>query len=302
MTAVSVRGLTKRFAEVLAVDGIDFSIDEASIFGFLGPNGAGKTTTLRMICGVLAPDAGSGQVLGLDLLSQSEAIRSRLGYMSQRFSLYEELTARQNLEFYAQIYGVPAHLLEERRQELNHLLHLEGAWEEPVSGLPGGARQRVAFACAQVHHPPLLLLDEPTDGMDPLSRLHFWDTLYRLADEGSTIMVTTHFMDEAEHCDQLALIDRGRLIARGSPQELRRELEGRVLEVQAEPWPDALRLAEQEHQVSLRGISLRVVLAEQEAPEDLVRQLLRGGIRLENVSQVEATMEDVFIAKLGRPG
>jgi ABC-2 type transport system ATP-binding protein len=224
--AVEVEGLVKRFGSFTAVDGISFSVPRGQIFGFLGPNGAGKSTTIRMLCGILAPTAGRGAVAGLDIVRQSEGIKTRIGYMSQRFSLYEDLTVAENIEFFAGIYGVEPRRLAERKRWILAMANLEERAGSLTRELSAGWRQRLALGCAVVHEPQILFLDEPTSGVDPLSRRNFWDLIYTVAGQGVTVFVTTHYMDEAEHCDRLGMIYGGRLVALGSPRELKGALEG----------------------------------------------------------------------------
>lgn len=228
--AIWTDGLTKHFGAFKAVDRITLAVPRGMVFGLVGPNGAGKTTFIRLLIGILAPDAGQAQVVGLDIVRNSEQIRRQIGYVSQRFSLYNDLTARENLDFAAGVYGLGASELKARREEL---LHWSGVWDrrdELAANLSGGWRQRLAFACAMVHRPPLLLLDEPTSGVDPVSRRQFWKLLYTLAEGGTTILVTTHYMDEAEHCDLLGLMLGGRLIAVDGPAALKASAHAATLE------------------------------------------------------------------------
>jgi ABC-2 type transport system ATP-binding protein len=219
--AVEARGLTRRFGDFTAVDDISFDVAAGEVFGFLGPNGCGKTTTIRMLCGILPPTAGEARVLGFDVASAPELIKPLIGYMSQRFALYDDLSARENLQFYAGVYGVPARERMVRVEELVASFDLGAQADRLVSTLPGGLRQRVAFAAAAVHHPSMLFLDEPTAGVDPAARRAFWDMIYDTAAAGTTVFVTTHFMDEAEYCHRLALMNRGRLIACDTPSGVR---------------------------------------------------------------------------------
>jgi ABC-2 type transport system ATP-binding protein len=225
-----VAGLTKRFGDFTAVDGIDFAVEAGEIFGFIGPNGSGKSTTIRMLLGLLTPTAGSGRVLGYDFAREALAIRQRIGYMAQRFSLYDELTAGENIRFYAGIYGLSGELARERILEALDLVGLTGIEDLQASALATGWRQRLGLACALVHRPRLLFLDEPTGGVDPVARRDFWDLLYSLASTGVTIFVTTHYMDEADHCHHLCLINTGRIVARGTPNQIKQQAGARDLE------------------------------------------------------------------------
>lgn len=221
--AIDIERLTRRFGEFVAVDEVTMQVPAGAVMGMLGPNGAGKTTLIRMLLGLLTPTSGGGRVLGHDLVKAPEAIRQQAGYMSQRFSLYNDLTVEQNLDFYGRIYGLAGPALAERKEELLAWSGLGDQRRALPRDLGGGRRQRLAFACAILHRPPLLLLDEPTSGVDPVSRRKFWDLIYDLADQGTTVLVTTHYMDEAEHCDRLGMILAGRLVALGTPAELRHE-------------------------------------------------------------------------------
>jgi ABC-2 type transport system ATP-binding protein len=218
--AVSVRNLTKVFGDFIAVDRINLAVESGEIFGFLGANGAGKTTAIRMLCGLLLPSSGEGTVAGLDLYRDSEEIKKAIGYMSQKFSLYCDLTGRENLRFYGSVYGIPSKTLRERIKELVDYLALSDFIDRKCSSLPTGWRQRLALAAALLHHPRILFLDEPTAGVDPVFRRKFWDILYGLAEGGTTLFVTTHYMDEAEFCRRISIMHRGRIIEIGKPHEL----------------------------------------------------------------------------------
>ncbi len=233
-TAIETRGLTRRFGSFTAVRSLDLKVRKGSIFGFLGPNGSGKTTVIRMLCGLLQPSAGNALVLDMDIKTRSAAIRERIGYMSQKFSLYGDLTVEENLRFYGRMYGLDEHTFSVRIHEMVIMAGLEGRESDMASALSGGVRQRLALGAAIIHNPQLLFLDEPTSGVDPGSRRAFWDIIYDLAAGGTTIMVTTHFMDEAEHCDDLGFILDGDLIAKGSPSELKSSLPGMLWSIASE--------------------------------------------------------------------
>ncbi len=230
MPAIEVTGLRKQFGSFVAVDGIDFKVEEGEIFGFIGPNGSGKSTTIRMLLGLLTPSAGHGTVLGFDIARDSEDIRQRIGYMAQKFSLYSELTAGENISFYAGIYSLQGALARRRIEEALAMVNLQGVNDIPAAALSTGWRQRLGLACALVHRPRLLFLDEPTGGVDPVARREFWDLLYELASTGVTIFVTTHYMDEADHCHHLGLINAGRLVAYGTPTQIKDQAGARDLE------------------------------------------------------------------------
>lgn len=236
MYAVELDKLTRRFGEFTAVNNVSLRIRQGSIYGFLGPNGSGKSTTIRMLCGLLASTSGSGSVLGLDINRESELIKHKIGYMSQKFSLYDDLTVLQNLTFYAGMYSLARDVEKNRIQEMLALAGLESRQNELVVNLSGGWKQRLALGCSILHKPPILFLDEPTGGVDPKSRRMFWDIIYQLALQGTTVMVTTHFMDEAEHCDEIGFIFEGNLIASDTPANLKQSIPGMLLRI-ATPEP-----------------------------------------------------------------
>lgn len=229
--AVITDKLTRQFGGLIAVDKVSMNIKQGSIYGFLGPNGSGKSTTIRMLCGILEPTSGNGQVLGLDIARESEAVKSKIGYMSQKFGLYEDLTILENLQFYAGLYNLSKDMSRKRVAEMLDMAGLEARQKQLAGTLSGGWKQRLALGCAIIHNPAMVFLDEPTGGVDPLSRRLFWDIIYRLAAAGTTFMVSTHFMDEAEHCDELGFIYEGKLIAAGTPGELKKTIPGKMLEI-----------------------------------------------------------------------
>ncbi len=302
--AIEVHDLVKKFGDFVAVDQIDFHIDEGEIFGFLGPNGSGKTTTIRMLCGLLAPTSGRGSVLGLDIGTQSEAIKSSIGYMAQKFALYDDLNALENLDFYANIYGVPRGECAARVRELIAMAGLTGREQDRVSHLSGAWKQRLALGCAIVHRPPVLFLDEPTAGVDPVSRRHFWDLIYQFAGEGVTTFVTTHYMDEAERCNRVALMYNGRLIADGEPDVLKTRMPGIILEIEADPAGEAmdiLRTHSELQEVVASGLMIRVRLAHDNVNAiipPLTEWLVARRIRVARIEPSEPTLEDVFISMI----
>lgn len=231
MYAVELTNITRRFGDFTAVNNLSLQIEQGSIYGFLGPNGSGKSTTIRMLCGLMTPTSGSGKILGLDIDHDSEDIKHKIGYMSQKFSLYDDLTVKQNLEFYAGMYSLSEDVGERRIKEMLSLADLEDRQNELVVNLSGGWKQRLALGCSIIHTPPILFLDEPTGGVDPKSRRMFWEIIYKLASQGTTIMVTTHFMDEAEHCDEIGFIFEGNLIANGTPSQLIKMVPGVLVSI-----------------------------------------------------------------------
>ncbi len=222
--SVRVENLVKRFGQFVAVDGISFSVARGEIFGLLGPNGAGKSTTIRMLCGILTPSSGAGHVAGFDIFTEAENIKHSIGYMSQRFSLYEDMTPFENIRFYLGIYSVPTKLWAERTQWALEMTRLGEVKNRLTRDLPPGWRQRLALGCAMLHRPNILFLDEPTSGVDPITRRRFWAFIKNLASEGVTVFVTTHYMDEAEHCDRIVMINEGRIVASGAPEKIVREM------------------------------------------------------------------------------
>jgi ABC-2 type transport system ATP-binding protein len=300
---VSVRDLERRFGEFVAVDRVSFDVASGEVFGFLGPNGSGKSTTIRMLTGLLMPSGGTGRVAGFDIRTESDAIKDVIGYMSQKFSLYEDLTVGQNLDFYAGIYRVPKAKKIARQQWALEIGGLSGQESRLTGDLAGGWRQRLALACAVMHEPRILFLDEPTSGVDPISRRNFWDLIHTLARRGVTVFVTTHYMDEAEYCDRLALIHRGRLIAQGSPDALKRErMIGHVLEVAVERPVDALRIlsrAQAVREVAVFGSLLHVVVADAARDGPAVRDVLeRAALRVQGIERITPSLEDVFVSAI----
>ena len=303
--AIRARGLTKRFGELVAVDRVDLSVPKAQVYGFLGPNGSGKSTTIRMLCGLLTPSAGEIEVLGLRIPEQAEALRLRTGYMTQKFSLFEDLTVRENLEFLAAVQGLDKSRARRRIDELVGHYHFEDRQQQLAGTMSGGQKQRLALAGAVIHEPELLFLDEPTSAVDPESRRDFWEKLFDLADAGTTLLVSTHYMDEAERCHRIAILDTGALVADGTPGELTSVLAGRTLEVQAVQPRRAQQLL-----VGLPGVlsvaqvgnSLRVLMAANGDAQARITEALRSaGVRAEVVAATP-NLEDVFVsATRGRP-
>lgn len=295
--AILARGLGKRFGALQAVDGVDLRVPRANVYGFLGPNGSGKSTTIRMLCGLLTPSAGEIEVLGLSIPREAEALRRRIGYMTQKFSLYEDLTVRENLEFMATVQGLSRAQRRARVEELIDSYAFSDRAQQLAGTLSGGQKQRLALACAIVHAPELLFLDEPTSAVDPESRRDFWEKLFDLADAGTTLLVSTHYMDEAERCHRIAILDAGRLVADGTPAELTRALAGRTLGVRAgEPRraQSVLQSVPGVLSVAQIGNALRVLCTEIDA-DALRRTLAAAGIAAE-VTTIDPNLEDVFVA------
>ena len=299
--AVVTRGLTRRFGRLVAVDHLDLRVRAGELYGFLGPNGAGKSTTLRMLCGILEPTEGEGTVLGIDLTREPERVKSVIGYMSQRFSLYDDLTVEENLTFYTRVYQVPRTARAGRIAQMIRLADLGGRERTRAAHLSGGYRQRLALACALVHWPRLVFLDEPTAGVDPVSRRNFWGLVRRLAESGTTIVVTTHYMDEAELCDTLGFIYQGKLIAQGAPAEIKETTFRKpVIEVEVDDIRRATDLLgewETVEEVIRVGTRLRLVLTDEGGSAESVASYLRlSGVAVGWAHGVEPSVEDIFVS------
>ena len=305
---ISVHDLTYRFGDFLAVDHVTFDVNPGQVIGYLGPNGSGKTTTIRMLLGILHPSEGSAQVLGFDAARQSEQVRARTGYMSQKFALYDELTAQENLNFYADVYGVKGR---QREEELLDQLGLAPMAKQQVRTLSAGWRQRLALAVAIVHHPQLLLLDEPTSGVDPTARRAFWDLIYGLVAEGISILVTTHYMDEAEYCNQVGILNDGRLLAMDTPTRLKESLPGRMWDIvigrseqdqidQLLPVLDLLNSIPAVRRASLAGDQLRALVEKQVDQTELANILAAAGVTSVQVEPAQPMIEDVFMSLVKR--
>jgi len=295
--AVEIHDLVKRFGAFVAVDHVSLEVPRGEIFGFLGPNGAGKSTTIRILCGLLSPTEGSASVGGFDVAAQPEDIRRNIGYMSQKFSLYDDLTVEENIDFFSGIYGVPKALRAERKAYVLEMANLTERRTALTATLSGGWKQRLALGCAILHDPPVLFLDEPTSGVDPIARAAFWDLIRDLSSTGHTIFVSTHYMDEAEYCHRLALMYRGKVIALGTPAELKRGMEGHTLmqldSVDPLETMHALDGLSGVSEVAVFGGGLHVTLANP-GVESAIRERLGAG--LTRLERIEPSMEDVFVA------
>ena len=303
--AIEVRGLTRRFGPFVAVDNVSFDVRRGEIFGFLGSNGAGKSTTIRMLCGLLEPSAGTAVVGGIDVRRDPEGVKTRIGYMSQRFSLYELLTVDQNIRFFGGIYGLDARQLAERRRFVIEMAGLAGRESTLARDLAGGWRQRLALGCAILHHPAILFLDEPTGGVDPLSRRQFWRLIDSLSQSGVTVLVTTHYLDEAERCHRVALIHAGKLAAIGTTSEVKRIFKGRpILEIRSSSAVDAMRVLDATPDVektSLFGTAVHAVLrSDAVSPAAITARLAAAGVAVESLAPVTPSLEDVFLDVVDR--
>ena len=303
--AIEARGLSKHFGELRAVSKLDLDVPKGRIYGFLGPNGSGKSTTIRMLCGLLTPTEGSADVLGTKIPGNANLLKPKIGYMTQKFSLFGDLSVRENLQFIAEIYSYPTNKQKQRIEELLSTYDLVPQHRQLAGTMSGGQKQRLALACAVLHHPELLLLDEPTSAVDPQSRRDFWAILFRLAESGTTIMVSTHYMDEAERCHRLAILDRGIKVADGTPLELQAATGMHILEVIADdPYAAQAAIDERSEIASVTqlGVRLRVLIPERFLnPLDIVRDALTGKGVSAKTELSTASLEDVFVAVTMKP-
>jgi len=298
--AVRIEKLVKRFGDFVAVDNVSIEVARGEIFGFLGPNGAGKSTTIRIMCGLLAPTSGSATVGGYDVVTQSELVRQNIGYMSQKFSLYDDLKVEENIEFFGGVYGVPPATLPQRRDYVLKMASLEDRRQTITRDLPGGLKQRLALGCSILHEPPILFLDEPTSGVDPVARRNFWELIYKLSESGHTIFVTTHYMDEAEYCHRVALMYSGRVIALGSPAELKHVFgEHHLLMLETSNLLGAMRALHGRKgivDVAVFGSGLHVKVDDEPvAIQEIRSALAAAGIKMDGLEAIPPSMEDVFV-------
>jgi ABC-2 type transport system ATP-binding protein len=298
--AVEVKGLTKMFGSFRAVDNISFSVRRGEVFGFLGPNGAGKSTTIRMLCGLLSPTSGSATVAGYDITDNPDAVKENIGYMSQRFSLYEDLTVDQNINFYGGIYGLEGARLKERKEWAIVMAGLKGKEKMLARALSGGWKQRLALGCSILHEPPIVFLDEPTGGVDPVSRRKFWELIYELSSHGTTVFVTTHYMDEAEHCNTIGFIYNGKLVALGSPTELKHRLDRyTVYEVHCSDPVEAMEILRQQPwtvETSIFGSAFHISVDRSDREQSMIKQTLaKNKIDVTQIEKIVPSLEDVFL-------
>jgi ABC-2 type transport system ATP-binding protein len=304
--SVEVNNLAKNFGDFIAVNSISFSVKKGEIFGFLGPNGAGKSTTIRMLCGIIRPSSGTGTVLGYDITSQQDRIKNVIGYMSQKFSLYDDLTVIENLEFFGSIYGLEGKKLKKRIDYVLEMAEIKNRKNDVVKTLPGGLKQRLALGGAILHDPSILFLDEPTSGVDPIMRRNFWEIIYEFSRSGKTIFVTTHYMDEAEHCDRMALIISGKIIAMDSPMNLKTSLKYGVYALKV---PDFIKVFDYVsgrsyiEEAAVFGDTIHL-LCDEKFPlkNELVKDLKAKGIRSYEIEKIAPTLEDVFVTYARKMG
>ena len=297
--SVQVSELTRKFGNFVAVDHVSFDIPKGEIFGLLGPNGAGKTTTIRMLCGILKPTSGEARILGYDVAKKPEEVKKRIGYMSQKFSLYNDLTVAENLDFYANLYGISQETMKTRKVELIEMAGLRGHEKQITKDLSGAWRQRLALACAIIHDPPMLFLDEPTAGVDPVSRHDFWELIYTLAGKGVSVLATTHYMDEAEFCNIIGMMYRSRLIALNDPDSLKEKMKGVLYEIDcAEPAlaEQILKIRDNIQDVAAHGILLHVLVKDENDKTMLENVLQENGINITRIERVLPSLEDVFVS------
>lgn len=298
---VSVTNLEKKFGSFIAVNRINFEVNKGEIFGFLGPNGAGKSTTIRMLCGIITPTSGTGTVGGFDINKEQEKIKQNIGYMSQKFSLYDDLTVEENINFYSGIYKIPKNEREKRKEEIIELADIGPLRHSPTKTLSGGWKQRLALGCALIHKPNIIFLDEPTSGVDPITRANFWSIIKGLAQKGVTVFVTTHYMDEAENCGRMTLIYKGTIIAMGTPEEMKTKfMKSDVIQIridQPEEWIDRLSNVEGVKDAALFGSAIHAVSPDSNTAIPRIKTMFeKSGLRDFKAAKIKASLEDVFVS------
>jgi ABC-2 type transport system ATP-binding protein len=299
--AVKVNDLEKKFGSFTAVNHINFEVQEGEIFGFLGPNGAGKSTTIRMLCGIYTPTSGSGTVGGFDIIKEQLKIKEHIGYMSQKFSLYDDLTVEENIDFYSSIYSIPSGEREQRKNETIRMAGIEDFRKNLTGTLSGGWKQRLAIGCAIIHQPKIIFLDEPTSGVDPITRNNFWNIIKDMAKQGKTIFVTTHYMDEAENCNRLVMIYHGTMIAMGSPEEMKTKImKNEILEIivpQAHLWLDKISSLKEVRETALFGVNIHAVVYEASKAIPALKNLFsQVGVNDCIINLIKPSLEDVFVS------
>lgn len=301
MYSISVKNLTKKFGDFTPVNGISFTVKKGEVFGFLGANGAGKTTTIKMLCGILNPTSGDAAVGGYSVMNEPDKVKTNIGYMSQRFSLYNDLTVEENINFFGGVYGLEGKVFDERKKWVLSIANLEGKENLLTDSLPGGIKQRLALGTAVIHKPEIVFLDEPTSGVDPISRRNFWDLINNLSSEGTTVFVTTHYLEEAEFCNNIILIDAGNLIAQGNPEELKRNyIKHKILEIECEKPVEAMEILKKSgliKDVSIFGNNIHVNVIDVRLSERNIKELLENEhlIKIARIEEITPTLEDVFI-------
>ena len=301
--AVSVKDLEKKFGSFTAVNKVNFDVKKGEIFGFLGPNGAGKSTTIRMLCGIITPTSGSGTVGGYDITKEQHKIKENIGYMSQKFSLYDDLTVEENIAFYSGIYKIPANVRKERTEEVIRLADIENFRKRLTRTISGGWKQRLALGCALLHKPNIIFLDEPTSGVDPITRANFWDIIKGLSQKGVTVFITTHYMDEAENCGRMVLIYKGTIIAMGTPAQMKTEhMKEDVLEIavaNSETWEDRIKEVPGVKDTALFGVNIHAVVYGAEKVSPAIKALFeRSGEKGYSINKIMPSLEDVFVSSI----
>ncbi|MDD2396505.1 MAG: ABC transporter ATP-binding protein [Tissierellia bacterium] len=297
--AIEIENLTKRFDNFIAVNNVNFKVKKGDVFGFLGPNGSGKTTVIRMLMGLISPTSGTGKVLGYDISKESEKIRSKIGYMSQKFSLYDDLTVDENLDFYAGVYCVPKDKINKKKKEILEMADLVGKEDMITSNLSGGWKQRLALGCSIIHEPDILLLDEPTGGVDPIARRQFWDVIYDLSKKGVTILVTTHYMDEAEHCNSIGFLYYGNILSLDTPNCMKEKIiDGDIVEIKSSNTLKSIELLKLKNTVrdaSVYGAGIHVMTEPNTDLNELKECLIQNHIQVISIKKVKPSLEDVFV-------
>jgi ABC-2 type transport system ATP-binding protein len=297
--AIEIRNMTKIFGDFTAVNNVSFSVKKGDVFGFLGPNGSGKTTVIRMIMGLITPTSGKGKVLGFDVSTENEKIRSHIGYMSQKFSLYEDLTVEENLDFYAGVYNVPKDKIKVKKKEILEMADLVGKESMITSNLSGGWKQRLALGCSIIHDPEILLLDEPTGGVDPIARRQFWDVIYDLSKKGVTILVTTHYMDEAEHCNSIGFLYYGNILSLDTPNVMKEKIiDGDIVEVKTDKTLRTIELLKTKDNIkdaSVYGAGIHVMTESNLNLNEVREFLVENNVEVHSIKNVKTTLEDVFV-------
>lgn len=300
MYSIEVQNLTKKFGDFISVNSISFTVKKGEVFGFLGANGAGKSTTIRMLCGILKPTSGDAIVGGFSVMNQAEKVKLKIGYMSQKFSLYNDLTVEENINFFAGVYGIEKNILKERKNWILEIADLKGRENFLTASLPGGIKQRLALGTAVIHKPEIVFLDEPTSGVDPIARRNFWELINSLSEDGTTVVVTTHYLEEAEYCNNIILIDAGKLIAEGNPKELKSKyITSKILEVECERVVDAIEILSNQTFVedsNIFGNTIHLNVNDNYINEMQIKNILsEHSIKVFRISEVMPTLEDVFI-------
>ncbi|QQS35261.1 MAG: ABC transporter ATP-binding protein [Ignavibacteriales bacterium] len=300
MNSIDVKDLTKKFGSFISVDNVSFTVKKGEVFGFLGANGAGKSTTIRMLCGILSPTSGDALVGGYSIMNEADKVKKNIGYMSQRFSLYNDLTVEENINFFGGVYGLDNGELKERKKWVLSIADLEGKENVLTDSLPGGIKQRLALGTAVIHRPEIVFLDEPTSGVDPISRRNFWDLINRLSSDGTTVFVTTHYLEEAEFCNNIILINAGKLVAEGNPKELKTEfIKNKIMEVECERVVDALEILAKENfvdETSIFGNNIHIGVNDNfHNIEQIKQSLSKASIQINRIDEISPTLEDVFI-------